>query len=174
MVLQYMLSDPVSANREPPKDEPAKRQTTKCETKAKQTDVSAPKRIITKRRVLICLLLLAYLIVAVAGYNLWTAEKGAPVWKSLTAGIFDNLQPAEAEEDAQMPLGTVAGIIYSEENPSVLINHELIREGDITHSVKVVKISKREVEFEKDGERWTQKVLAKPNPAWEATKSPTE
>lgn len=174
MVLQYMLSDPVSANREPAKDEPAKRQTTKCETKAKQTDVSATKRIITKRRVLICLLPLAYLIVAIAGYKLWTAEKGTPVWKSLTGGVLDNLQTAKEDAPPPAQLGTIMGIIYSEENPSVLINDELAHEGDITNGVKVVKISNREVEFEKNGERWTQKVLAKPNSAWEAAKSPTQ
>ncbi|MGA1980032.1 MAG: hypothetical protein ABSG99_05660 [Sedimentisphaerales bacterium] len=157
MVLQYMLSDPGLANRET-----AKRETTEHETRAKP--------IITKRRSLICFLLLAYLIVAVVGYNLWVAEKNTPLWKLFTASVIDDLWTTRKSTPTK--LGTVVGIIHSEENPCVLINHKLVHEGDITNGVKVVKIDRYEVEFERNGERWTQKVLAKPNPAWKTTKSP--
>jgi hypothetical protein len=50
------------------------------------------------------------------------------------------------------------GILYSEDNPSVIIGSKIVKEGDIIDGVKVVKISKNTVEFEKDGEKWTQRT----------------
>ena len=153
MVLQYMLSDPALANRE----------TTERKTKAKQ--------IRTKRRALICLLLLAYMIVANIGYNLWVKGKSTPVRKLLTANVIRDLWTTR--KNTATKAGTVVGILHSEENSCALINRELVHEGDITNGIKVVRIDKRKVEFEKNGERWTQKVLANPNPAWKTTKQPT-
>jgi hypothetical protein len=49
------------------------------------------------------------------------------------------------------------GILYSEGNSSALIGETIVREGDIIDGVKVVKINKKTVEFEKDGEKWTQR-----------------
>jgi hypothetical protein len=152
MVLQYMLSGPGLANRETPERK----------TEAKQ--------IRTKRRALICLLLLAYIIVANIGYNLWAKGKSTPVRKLLTASIIHDLWTTG--KNTATKAGTVVGILHSEENSCALINHELVHEGDITNGVKVVKIDRREVEFEKNGQRWTQKALANPNPAWKITKSP--
>jgi hypothetical protein len=57
------------------------------------------------------------------------------------------------------PKGTaLKGILYSEDNPSALIGETIVREGDIINGVKVVKINKDTVEFEKDGEKWTQGI----------------
>jgi hypothetical protein len=50
------------------------------------------------------------------------------------------------------------GILYSEDNPSALIGETIVREGDIIDGVKVVKINRDTVEFEKDGEKWTQQA----------------
>ncbi len=50
------------------------------------------------------------------------------------------------------------GILYSEDTPSALIGETIVREGDIIDGVKVVKINKNTVEFEKDGEKWTQRT----------------
>ena len=150
MVLRYMLSDFGLARRE----------ITERKTETKQ--------IKTKRRGLICLLLLAYLIAANTAYNLWVAEKNTPAWELLTASvIYDLWTPRKntATKD-----GAVAGILYSKENPCALINRELVYEGDITNGVKVVKIDRQKVEFEKNGQRWTQKVLANPNSTWKTTK----
>jgi hypothetical protein len=62
------------------------------------------------------------------------------------------------------------GILYSEEKPCALINLELVYEGDVRNGIKIVKIDKNEVEFERNGERWTQKVLDNPNPVWKTPK----
>jgi len=122
----------------------------------------------TKRRALICLLLLGYLIVANTGYNLWAAEENTPTWEILTANVIYDLWTARktARKNASTEPGVVVGILYSIENPAALINREVVYEGDITNDVKVVKIDKTKVHFEKNGKIWTQKVLANPNHAW--------
>jgi len=50
----------------------------------------------------------------------------------------------------------ITGILYSEDNPSAIIGGAIVREGDMIDDVKVVKIRKNIVEFEKNGEKWTQ------------------
>jgi len=144
MVLQYMLSGPRAVSQEPAKPK----------TKA-------------GRKVLICLLLLSYLIVANIGYNLWVAEEGTPVWKLFTVPAICDLWTMRGNTVAAP--GVVMGILHSGKDSCVLINHELIHEGDVTDGVKVIKIDRNEVEFEKGGQRWTQRMLAEPNPAWKAT-----
>ncbi|MBN1393008.1 MAG: hypothetical protein JW947_09430 [Sedimentisphaerales bacterium] len=153
MVLPYMMSSsPVLVNREA-----AEQQTTKKMT---------PKRV-----VLFCFLLLAFLLVSYAGYCLWMADRNTPVWKALkldaVAKLWENRKNAVmGKKIAEKKLGTVTAILHSEENSCALINQDLVHEGDITNGVKVVKINRDEVEFEKDGQKWTQKILANPNPAW--------
>jgi hypothetical protein len=63
-------------------------------------------------------------------------------------------------KDAAVSSNKVAlkGILYSEDNPSALIGETIVAEGDIIDGVKVVKINKDTVEFEKDGEKWTQRT----------------
>ena len=62
--------------------------------------------------------------------------------------------------------GRISYIVGTEDNHSALIGTKLVREGDIIDGVTVVKIYKDEVEFEKDGKRWTQKEGDAPDPAW--------
>jgi len=50
----------------------------------------------------------------------------------------------------------ITGILYSEDNPSAIIGGAIVREGDMIDDVKVVKIHKNSVEFEKNGEKWTR------------------
>ncbi len=50
------------------------------------------------------------------------------------------------------------GILYSEDKSSALIGDTIAREGDIIDGVKVIKINKDTVEFEKNGEKWTQRT----------------
>ncbi|MHC4640201.1 MAG: hypothetical protein ACYS32_01050 [Planctomycetota bacterium] len=52
----------------------------------------------------------------------------------------------------------IKGILYSEQDPSAIIGTEIIHEGGTVSGATVVKINKDSVEFERDGERWTQKV----------------
>jgi len=84
-------------------------------------------------------------------YSRWKAEK-------------------EAAVEPEVPKrGVVVGISYAEERPSAVIDEQIVYEGDVMHGVKIIKIYEDEVEFEKDGERWRQKVQEPPNQAWMET-----
>lgn len=63
--------------------------------------------------------------------------------------------------------GVVTGILYTTiESSSAVIDGQIVKEGDTIHNVTVTKIHKSEVEFEKNGKRWKQRVGQRPNPAW--------
>jgi hypothetical protein len=55
---------------------------------------------------------------------------------------------------------------FPEEVRGKVVKWKLIHEGDIINDVKIVKIYEDEVEFEKDGHRWTQKEGDEADPAW--------
>lgn len=148
MVLRYLMADAGLAKSE----------ITEGKTETKQAKTKK------RKRGLICLLLLAYLIVANTGYNFWVAEENTPVWKLLTASVVYDLWTAK--KNTVTKPGVVAGILYSSEDSCALVNREIVYEGETTNGVKVVKIHRTAVEFEKGGMRWTQKVLANPNHAW--------
>ena len=63
--------------------------------------------------------------------------------------------------------GRVTGILYTIENSSAVIDGQVVYEGDEIYGVKVVKIDRRTVEFNKDHSRWKQKVREQPSPHWE-------
>jgi hypothetical protein len=52
----------------------------------------------------------------------------------------------------------VSGIIYHEENPSAIVWDRVVYQGDTIDGYKVVRISKDEVEFEKDGKTLIKRV----------------
>ncbi len=93
----------------------------------------------------IWLLAAAIVIATMVGYTYWTGEKSEP--------------PTTRH-------GVVTGIMYAEEKPSAVVGDKIVYEGDIVDGVKVVKIYRDKVEFEKKGKRWTQGVQEKPNRAW--------
>ncbi len=55
----------------------------------------------------------------------------------------------------------------SSEGSSVLIDGQIIKEGEKIYGATVTKIYGDKVEFEKDGKRWEQRVQEQPNLAWE-------
>lgn len=55
-------------------------------------------------------------------------------------------------------LVVVKGILYSENNPSAIIGTQIVHQGDKISGVTVVKIDKKSVEFERNGEKWKQGV----------------
>jgi CheY-like chemotaxis protein len=120
-----------------------------------------------QKRITVCLLLLMYMIVVNSGYNHWVAKEDTPVWKYFVADVIRDLWTVRK---TSTKIGTVVGILYDTEKPCALINLELVHEGDIRNGIKIVRIDKGEVEFERNGERWTQKVLANPNPVWKTPK----
>jgi len=52
----------------------------------------------------------------------------------------------------------VRGIVWSQDNPSVVIGTEILYVGETVQGAKIIKISKDSVEFERDGKTWSQKV----------------
>ena len=66
------------------------------------------------------------------------------------------------------PMGErVTGILFSNDKSSAIIGYRIVHEGETIHDVKVVKIHKDKVEFEKDGKRWTQTIQGAPTAYWE-------
>jgi len=74
------------------------------------------------------------------------------------AGITYFLWPAAKGTVATATQIQVTGILYSEDNPSAIVNGKVVKDGDIINDVKVVKIHKNSVEFESDGKRWVQEA----------------
>jgi hypothetical protein len=52
----------------------------------------------------------------------------------------------------------IKSIVYSEDNPSVVIGNRIVHEGDKVFGATVVKINKDSVEFEMGEQRWKQNV----------------
>ncbi|MHC4751568.1 MAG: hypothetical protein ACYTFW_17060 [Planctomycetota bacterium] len=52
----------------------------------------------------------------------------------------------------------VKGISYSEDRRYAVIGIQTLQEGDVIFDTTIIKINPNNVEFEKDGKRWTQEV----------------
>jgi hypothetical protein len=79
------------------------------------------------------------------------AESG----RQLTQAVSESKEPVLEEEGRW---GLLASILYSARVSSVVIDGEILHEGDTIHGVKVVGINEDTVELAKDDERWQQKV----------------
>jgi thioredoxin 1 len=94
--------------------------------------------------------LLGFAVVIVAGivYHFWPAIKGALA--TTKAAVVANNEVS------------LTGIFYTENDPDpiAMINGYVAHEEDIIKGVKVLKIHKDKVEFEKDGRRWSQTMPA--------------
>jgi len=60
------------------------------------------------------------------------------------------------------PRGVVQGIVYSTDRPGVLIDGQILHEGDAVNGVLIVKIYPDQVGFGKDNQTWMQKVGQNP------------
>jgi cell division protein FtsL len=60
----------------------------------------------------------------------------------------------------------VIGILYSEDNPTALIGHQVVHEGDAVDGVSIIKVHKDKIEFANNGRRWTQAVGGTPEIYW--------
>lgn len=91
-------------------------------------------------------------IVIMAGitYYFWPAVKGT---LGSCKTVFSNEQP-------QLKL---TGILYSDD-PSAIVDGEIVKEGDTIDGAKVVKIHRYKVEFEKGRKKWTQRVVLSTEP----------
>jgi hypothetical protein len=72
----------------------------------------------------------------------------------LEAKLKDNvLNPRKSA-----PEDMVTGIVYSQDKPAAVVGGKIVHKGDEIGKVRVVGISPDEVQFEKAGRQWTQKV----------------
>lgn len=92
----------------------------------------------------VLLMSFAVVIVASVAYNFWPTLKG--FWTTAKATVVLN------------PKVSLTGISYSEDNPVAIVNGKIVRETDMVGDVKVLKIHRDKVEFEKSGRRWSQSM----------------
>lgn len=93
----------------------------------------------------ILILALAAVIATMAGYYSWSCEK---------------------QREAASRYGVVTGVLLTDGEPCAVIDTEVVHEGAILHGIKVVKIHKDKVEFEKNSKRWTQNLRERPSYTW--------
>jgi hypothetical protein len=78
----------------------------------------------------------------------------------------DAVKQGQANIDTTEPQTTTAGelsvkgILFSDDNPSAVVGTRIAHVGDIIAGAKILKINKKSVEFEKDGQIWTQAIEA--------------
>jgi hypothetical protein len=125
-----------------------------------------------KKWVKICVLLLVNLFVAHVVYNFVVAEKNTPISVSLKRSIFwgfsrgKTRRSAKPRRKAVPKVGVVTGVVCSVERPCAIIGSETVSEGDILDGVKITRIGRGEVEFEKDGKVWKQFVGEHASSEW--------
>lgn len=88
---------------------------------------------------------------------------------ALTTGLGElekRLKAGLLAPEPKSPRGVVTGIVYSEDKPSAIIERDVVHEGQTIRGVKVVKIQKSRVEFDKQGQKWSQAVGELANAAW--------
>lgn len=94
----------------------------------------------------VLLLGLAVVIVASIAYHFWPTVKG--LWTTAEAAVgFSN--------DVSL-----TGISYAEDNPIAIVDGKIVHEEDMIGDVKVLKIHRGKVEFERSGRRWSQSMPA--------------
>jgi len=71
------------------------------------------------------------------------------------------------QKPAPTPSGMIEGILYASNGSSVVINGQVLEEGDVISGITIVKISRDKVEFEKDKTHWTQRVREAPSMHWQ-------
>ncbi len=52
----------------------------------------------------------------------------------------------------------IRGIVYSTDNPSAVIDAQIVYQGDTYEGAKIIKINRNSIEFERDGKTWEQKI----------------
>lgn len=79
--------------------------------------------------------------------------------KTASRVIVETTEPETEPEPEPEPYKLIVkGIVYSEDEPSAVIDTRVVREGETISGVTIIKINEDSVEFERDGERWKQKV----------------
>jgi uncharacterized membrane protein len=96
----------------------------------------------------VALAIVNIIFAASISYRLW------PRSKSKVAVSLKNVAVSLKNTAASSNTAALKGILYSEDNSSAMVGNKIVKEGDTIDGIKVIKINKDTVEFEKDGERY--------------------
>jgi hypothetical protein len=71
-----------------------------------------------------------------------------------------NQEQGKTTVEANTTTGTliIRDIIYSDDKPSALVDSKIVYVGDVINGATIVKIDRDSIEFERNGDRWEQKV----------------
>ena len=69
--------------------------------------------------------------------------------------------------DKQKQKGVVKGILYTVVDSTVMVDNQVLSEGETIYGTRVTKIYPKKVEFEKNGKCWSQRICEQPNPFWD-------
>ena len=84
---------------------------------------------------------------------------------------LQSLQKQAGNANKTAPIrGKLVAILYSPQNPSVVIDENIMHTGDTLHGVKVIGIYPDYVEFAKNEKTWTQKLYQQPPAQWNEDK----
>ena len=103
-----------------------------------------------------------------AAYEMEIAKLGKQKRYALTVRLPElekKLKESISPARSAATYGLVTGIVYSEE-PSVIIDGQIVHQKSAIHNVNVLKITEKTIEFEKNGRTWSQKVQETPNALW--------
>ena len=90
--------------------------------------------------------LLSLAVVIVGGIAYRFCPNGESLWQTAKAAMALN-------KDASL-----TGILYTDDNPLAIVGGKIVGEGDVVGGVKVIKIHNDNVEFERSGKRWVQRM----------------
>ncbi|HBG28332.1 MAG: hypothetical protein A2Y10_19790 [Planctomycetes bacterium GWF2_41_51] len=76
------------------------------------------------------------------------------------ADLRDPMQAVSSASDTNTAPGdiVVKGIMYSHDRPSAVINDKILHQGDKISGAAILKINKKNVQFEMNNKIWTQEV----------------
>ncbi|MBN2019991.1 MAG: hypothetical protein JW749_07190 [Sedimentisphaerales bacterium] len=86
-------------------------------------------------------------------------------WKVATKAAKDGKKEVMIERPAPR-FGVVTAILYCEDEPTVLIEDQVLHEGDSIHDVKILDIGADKVQFGKNNEQWEQRVQEPAKAEW--------
>ena len=123
-----------------------------------------------KRFGLCCLLILANIIIVDVIRSLVTVERGTPFGEAVAASKVFNLwtygKTSIIEKSGGIANREISGILYSDDEPSAVIDGRVVKEGDVVWGAEVLKIERDRVLFKRNHRTWSQQVNERPASLW--------